>query len=45
MARIQVFWLTSKERSAGEDILRRLRQRLGEDQIGEGTEPASEAEG
>lgn len=45
MARIQVFWLTSKERSAGEDILRHLRQRLGEDQVGEGTEPASEAEG
>lgn len=45
MARIQVLWLSVGEQAAGEDILRRLRQRLGEDQVGDGGEPSPGAEG
>jgi len=45
MARIRVLWLSAGEQAAGEDILRRLRQRLGEDQVGDGGEPTAGAEG
>ncbi|MDY0267697.1 toll/interleukin-1 receptor domain-containing protein [Trichloromonas sp.] len=45
MAQIQVLWLSAGEQSAAEKILRRLRQRLGEDQVGVGTGPPPGAEG
>lgn len=45
MAFIQVLWLSAGEQTAGAEILRRLRQRLGEDQVGDGTGPPLGAEG
>lgn len=45
MAHIQVLWLSAREQAAGAEILRRLRQRLGEDQVGDGAEPPPGAEG
>lgn len=45
MAHIQVLWLSAGEQAAGEKILRRLRQRLGEDQVDDGDGPAPGAEG
>ncbi|WP_170232778.1 toll/interleukin-1 receptor domain-containing protein [Desulfuromonas acetexigens] len=45
MAHIQVLWLSAGEQAVGEEILRRLRQRLGEDQVDDGGEPPPGAEG
>lgn len=45
MARIRVLWLSAGEQAAGEEILRRLRQRLGEDQVGDSGEPQPGAGG
>ena len=45
MAHIRVLWLSTGEQAAGAEILRRLRQRLGEDQVGDGTGTPPGAEG
>ena len=45
MAHIQILWLSAREQSAGAEILRRLRQRLGEEQVDNDTGAPPGAEG